>query len=98
MLFSFLKRRRRAKLLAETFPQKWEVVLRDGFPQFAMLPEDLQPRLRKRIQLFIAEKYWEGINGFEITDEMRVVVAAMACTLTLAFDEDSALYPNVSRI
>lgn len=98
MVFSFLKRRRRTKLLAEPFPREWEGVLREGFPQFEMIPAELQPRLRDRLRVFMAEKYWEGIDGFEITDERQLVIAAMACTLTLAFEENDALYPNVSRV
>jgi Mlc titration factor MtfA (ptsG expression regulator) len=98
MVFSFLRRRRRAKLLAEPFPVAWDAFLLEGFPQFASLPVEHHALLRNRLRLFAAEKYWEGINGFAVTEEMRIVISAMACTLTLAFDDDDALFPSVSRV
>lgn len=98
MIFSFLRRRRRRKLLAEPFPPAWGSYLAENFHQFALLPEPLRARLRDRMRVFAAEKYWEGVGGLEVTEEMRAVVSAMACTLTLAFDDDEALYPNASRV
>ncbi|HEX6987219.1 MAG TPA: M90 family metallopeptidase [Planctomycetaceae bacterium] len=97
-MFSFLKRRRRRKLLAEPFPPAWEAYLAEDFHQFALLPAPLRTKLRDRLRVFLAEKYWEGVSGFEVTDEMRVVVSAMACTLTLAFDESVAYYPKVVTV
>jgi hypothetical protein len=40
------------------------------------------------MQVFLAEKRFEGCNGVEVTDEMRVLVAAMACLLILHIDVD----------
>ncbi|MGC1274211.1 MAG: M90 family metallopeptidase [Planctomycetaceae bacterium] len=97
-MFSFLKRRRRMRLLTTPFPPAWNEHLATNFPQFATLPEPLQLRLRDRLRIFHAEKYWEGVGGFEVTEEMQVVVAAMACTLTLAFDEAEAVFPKVLTV
>jgi Mlc titration factor MtfA (ptsG expression regulator) len=38
--------------------------------------------------VFVAETYWEGLAGLEVTDEMRVTVAAQVGFLMLGFDED----------
>jgi hypothetical protein len=97
-MFSFLKRRRRKRLLAEPFPPAWEGYLAENFHQFALLPAPLQARLRDRMRVFAAEKYWEGVDGHEVTDEMRAVVSAMACTLTLAFDDAEAFFPKVLTV
>lgn len=97
-MFGFIKRRRRKKLLAEPFPAAWEGYLAENFAQFALLPEPLRAKLRDRMRVFEAEKYWEGVAGLEVTEEMRVVVSAMACTLTLAFDEAEAFYPKVLTV
>ena len=35
------------------------------------------------IQVFLAEKRFEGCGGFEITNEVRVTIAAQACLLLL---------------
>jgi MtfA peptidase len=48
------------------------------------------------IRVFVAETDWEGVDGLTVTDEMRVVVAAGACTLLLGLHADS--FPNVSTV
>lgn len=98
MVFAFLRRRRRAKLLEEPFPHVWEDMLKERFQQYSTFPVDLRRRLRDRTRIFVAEKYWEGVNGFDVTEEMQVVIAAMACTLTLAFDDDDAFFASISRV
>src|SRR4029077_17094307 len=40
------------------------------------------------IQVFFAEKRFEGCGGFAITDEVRVTIAAQACLLLLHRDTD----------
>src|SRR5207344_3428534 len=52
-------------------------------------------------QVLIAQKTWEGCGGLEVTDEMRVTIAAQACLLVLELphrmyrDVDSILvYPS----
>ena len=37
--------------------------------------------------MFLAEKRFEGCRGFEITDEVRVVIAAQAGLVALGFSE-----------
>lgn len=75
-----LRRRRAAR---RPFPAPWREVLRRRMPYFARLPADLQMQLKRRIQVFIAEKTFIGCAGLEVTDEMRVLVAAQACLLQL---------------
>ncbi len=64
---------------------------------FALLTEAEKSRLRGDIQVFVAENYWEGCHGLELTDEMRVTVAAFACLLQLNL-ERREYYPNVQSI
>ena len=47
------------------------------------MPADLQLQLKKRIQVFLAEKPFIGCAGLEVTEEMRVTIAAQACLLVL---------------
>jgi Mlc titration factor MtfA (ptsG expression regulator) len=44
--------------------------------------------LEGHIQVFVAEKYFEGCNGLRVTEEMRVLIAAQACVLLLHRDTD----------
>lgn len=48
------------------------------------------------VQIFVAEKEYEGCNGQDITDEVRVVIAGQACLLILNLPHD--FYAKVSSI
>jgi Mlc titration factor MtfA (ptsG expression regulator) len=61
----------------------WRKVLQRRVPLLRRLPVDLQLQLRKYIQVFIAEKDFIGCAGLQVTEEMRVVIAAQACLLVL---------------
>ena len=74
---------RRRRLARRPFPAPWREVLRRRMPYFARLPPDLQMQLKRRIQVFVAEKTFIGCAGLRVTDEMRVLVAAQACLLQL---------------
>jgi Mlc titration factor MtfA (ptsG expression regulator) len=88
MLFSWLKKRRRAKLLAQPFPSEWLGVLERRVAPYRAIAEAERLRLRGLVRVFIAEKHWEGCNGLTVTDEMKVVVAGYACTLLLGLEHD----------
>ena len=96
MLFSWLADRRRAKILETPFPEAWLAVLARRFPYYATLDEDEQKHLRDLVQVFVAEKSWEGGGGFEIDDDVRVTIAAQACLLILGLEHD--MYRQVDSI
>jgi Mlc titration factor MtfA (ptsG expression regulator) len=74
---------RRARVRRQPFPPEWRRILRKRVPYFRALPADLQLQLKKRMQVFLAEKPFIGCAGLEVTDEMRVTIAAQACLLIL---------------
>ncbi len=82
-MFGWLKNRRRARLLAEPFPVDWAEHFRRNVPYAAFLSPDQVSRLKDNLRIFIAEKEWVGCGGLEVTDEMRVTIAALACLLVL---------------
>jgi Mlc titration factor MtfA (ptsG expression regulator) len=88
MVFSWFRRRKRRQWAAEPFPAEWEQALRDNYAQFAWFTDEERSKLRRWVQVFVREKYWEGLDGLEVTDEMRVTVAAQIGTLMLGFEED----------
>lgn len=88
--------RRRRKLAQAPFPAAWRSILRNKVPYFRRLPTNLQLRLKSQIQVFVAEKPFIGCDGLVVTDEMRVVVAAQACLLTL--NRPGYYFPSVSQI
>ena len=79
---------RRRRITQVPFPASWRRILRQRVPQVARLPADLQLQLKKRIQVFLAEKPFIGCGGLEVDDEMRVTIAAQACLLLLNRDDD----------
>ena len=83
MLLSWLRNRRRRRLLAGPFPGAWEAHLARHFAQDAWLDEAERRRLRELVRIFVAEKRWEGCGGLALTDEIRVAIAAHACLLIL---------------
>ena len=74
---------RRWKVRRQPFPAAWREILRRRVPYFRSLPADLQLQLKKRMQVFLAEKPFLGCGGLEVTEEMRVTIAAQACLLIL---------------
>ncbi len=88
MFFSWFKRRHRARLLAQPFPAIWLETLERRVAPYRAIAESDRRRLRDLVQVFIAEKYWEGCNGLTVTDEMKAVIAGYACTLLLGIEHD----------
>lgn len=96
MLFTWLTERRRARILEEPFPGEWGRIIERNVAHWRGLDDEERRRLRELVQVFVAEKHWEGCGGLEMTDEIRVTVAAEACLLLLGRDHD--LYDDVESI
>ena len=95
-MFGWLTERRRRQLLAEPFPPAWDAILADNVAIAGRLDRAMGKRLRDLVQVFVAEKRWEGLGGLAITDEVRVTIAAQACVLLLG--RDHALYEDVESL
>ncbi len=74
---------RRSRVTGTAFPASWRKILQQRVPLVRKLPVPLQLQLKKHMQVFIAEKSFLGCGGLQITEEMRVVIAAQACLLIL---------------
>lgn len=96
MIFGYLRERRRAKLRAQPFPDEWRAVLARNVPYVSLLNEDERRELEGHVQVFLDEKSFEGCGGLELTDEIRVTVAADACLLLLGRETD--YYPELASI
>ena len=90
-------KKHRDKVMSGTFPQKWENYLRKDFELYNYLPEDLKERLRGCILVFIDEKEFIGCAGLEVTDNMKVIVAAQAMLLVLG-QKKCHFYPKLWKI
>jgi Mlc titration factor MtfA (ptsG expression regulator) len=90
------KKRRRRRIRAQPFPRRWLDVLRRNVGFYHTLTAAEQAEIQGMIQVFVAEKNWEAHGGLEMTDEIRVTVAAQACLLLLRLDAD--FYPRLRSI
>ena len=95
-MFRWLTERRRKQLTQAPFPAAWEDIIRGNVAHYCLLTDAERAHLRALIQIFIAEKYWEGCGGLELTDEIRVTISAQACLLILNLPHN--YYENVETI
>lgn len=86
----------RDKIRKQPFKKEWRKIIQQRMPYFRQMPTDLQLQLKQHIQVFLAEKNFIGCNGVNITDEIRVTVAAQACLLLLNRKTD--FYPKLQTI
>ena len=95
-MFAWLRRRRRDAIRRRPFPAEWRALIVKNVPYVACLPPEDREELVGHIQVFLAEKHFEGCGGLEITDEVRVTIAAQACVLLL--HRQTEYYPNLVSI
>ena len=95
-MFNWFRERRRKKLTRAPFPSSWEEILHHNVAHYCMLDDSERARLHALIQIFIAEKYWEGAGGLELDDEIRVTISAQACLLILNLPHN--YYQNVMSV
>jgi len=95
-MFTFFKKRRRARLRATPTPDGWQRTIERNVPIVRRLPLADRQELFGHVQVFLAEKHFEGCGGLELTDEIRVTIAAQACLLLLHRDTD--YYPRLTSI
>ncbi len=95
----FLVARRKQKrrvLLSIPFPQQWSAILNKNLPPYKKISSQLQRQLHDYITIFMAEKSFEGCGGLELTDEIKVTIAAQACMLLL--NRKSDCYPKLYSV
>jgi Mlc titration factor MtfA (ptsG expression regulator) len=88
--------RQRRRLRAQPFPTEWRRIMQRRVPYVRAMPADLQLQLKQHMMVFLAEKAFLGCDGLEITDEIRVTVAAQACLLLL--NRPGTYYPGLRQI
>ena len=95
-MFGLSRKERWAKIQGQPFPPEWSWIMGKNLPIYARLSELDKAELRGLIQVFLAEKIFEGCGGLEVTDEIKVTIAAQACLLLLHRDTD--VYPKLITI
>ena len=96
MVFGLFTGRRRATLRAQPVPDRWRGIVERNVPIFRRLSAADQEELLGHVQVFLAEKHFEGCGGLELTEEIRLTIAAQACLLLLHRETD--YYPRLRSI
>ena len=95
-MFDFFKNRRREALLEQPLTAEERAVLDKNVPYLAALSAADRSELEGLVRIFVAEKHFEGCGGLELSDEIKLTIAAQACLLLLHRKTD--IYPNVESI
>lgn len=95
-LIKFRRMRFNEKLKAAVFDPAWVLILQKNMGLYNKLPASLKLKLHGLINVFLYEKNFSGFNGLQITDEVKVTIAAQACLLML--NRDESLYPTLYNI
>ena len=95
-MFRSFKRWLHRRREPQPFPDLWSAILDARVPLAHALPEGERRELEQLVIVFLEDKTFEGAAGLEITDEIRVVIAAQACLLLLHRDTD--IYPDLVTV
>src|SRR4051794_37730310 len=82
-MFGFFKQQRRNRLRHAPFPDNWVAKIRQNVSFFDRLSDADRVELAGHVQIFLAEKRFEGCGGLEMTDEISLTIATQACLLLL---------------
>jgi Mlc titration factor MtfA (ptsG expression regulator) len=84
------------KLLASPAPDRWRPALDKTLPMVGRLSSEHWNQLAGLMQIFLAEKKFEGCGGLEVTETMKITVAAQACMLLIG--REIKVYPKLKTI
>ena len=79
--------------LFDHLAEAWRRTVRDHLRLYDSMPATLRGRLEGLILVFLAEKRFVGCAGLELTDAMRVTIAAQACALVV--NRSDGFFDNV---
>ena len=82
-MFGWFKARRRKQVLAQPFPRPWQELLHHRVWQYRELSAAHRDKLHNCVKVMVAEKTWEGCDGFQVTDAIRVTIAGHAAMMLL---------------
>lgn len=87
---------KRAQLMAKSISDKRKGLIERNLPLYNRLPEELKIQLHGLVNVFLDEKTFVGCGGQEISDEIKVTIAAQACILLL--NRKPRFFPKLKTI
>lgn len=98
-MFDWWRRLSRAEVLAQPFPPQFREHILRRIPCAELLNGPELEKLEALVRIFNSEKSFEGAGGLEVTEEMRVAIAARACLLVLMrVERDEPLYADLDTV
>ena len=94
--YRFYRKWSHQRLISAPFSDAWRAILANNNAVYPRLSDDERERLHQVIKLFLDEKTFYGCAGLEITDEIRLTIAAEACLLLL--HRQGPVYPGLTAI
>jgi Mlc titration factor MtfA (ptsG expression regulator) len=91
-----LVKQRHNRVKRRPFPPLWSAIIENHLPIYLQLSPDERRRLQGHIQVFLAQKQFIGCGGLQVTPEMKVTIAAVACLLLL--NERGKYFPKLRTI
>lgn len=86
----------RDRLKHRPFPPLWHAIIETNLPIYPRLFPDERRRIQGHIQVFLAEKQFIGCGGLQVTEEMKLTIAAVGCLLLL--NERGKYFPKLRSI
>ncbi|MBA53170.1 MAG: protein mtfA [Pseudomonadales bacterium] len=90
------QQRRRSALQRKPLPDHCQAILQRDFALYRKLPVESRAKLHGHINVFLDEKVFVGCNGMEITERVKLLIAAQACLLIL--NKPTDYYPGFETI
>ncbi len=72
---------RRKRYASRPIPEEWVEILTRRYPFYGRLSAEEREGFHDHLKVFFWEKHWEGVGGLELTEEMKVVIAAAAARI-----------------
>jgi len=95
-MFNWFRDQRRDEIRQRQLSPEWETIIQANVAHFGVLDVTERSELCATLQVLLEEKQWEGCGGLELTDEIRVTIAAQASLLLLGLDHN--YYRNLDSI
>lgn len=77
-------------------PEEWKRILHSRISQYRTMPSHYRNKLDQLVRYFMNEKSFEGCGGFDLDNEKKLIISALACIPLLG--DVSNLYPNLRSV
>ena len=96
LIWQFRARTHRQALLSSQLSPEQQRFLRESVPMLSRLPPDLTQKLEGKINLFLDQVEFFGFEGVDVSDDMKLSIAAQACMLIA--NKDNRWYDSLRSI